>query len=636
MKKIFYSLILFISLFIFSDRVLADEPYACYYKSSTVDFLVYDESPALNAHKIRATALSSFKVNNENQDVGATWREKSLQVYGENRKLEITDGCYKYMYYDQVDDWIFGGSNKIYFSNDLVEIKGVDLVLKVAEYVESSENAILEELYCSYGANSEDLLHNGLGDLNTITFKITGNESSGNYEIFRNFQSFYHGTYTKNGKSNNYGYSINGVQYSVYDKFHIRIFLEDATTTWSCPKTIFVGLTHKQGLFTESKERHLAYSNSQVSEFYNNNKWNEYKRNVVNYYLNYDASYVEYEQSSSAQGKMCEFSLENSNNFEIALQEYSYSDGDKFYRAYKKSDSMDNVTINVPSGIIFDDCSGLSEIYTDCLQKEKCTISTTYFDKSTKLVSNAKLNSEDSGTAEEGTKLIDGEEYKQLLCNLSGKVNKLNDKSIINSLPTLKVSNNSGKETKEYKINALDCNTWKYSSTYNCPNGNCDDIAYTISNQVTAIRDYCNGTYDRYLNNMSDAALIARKEECKSFNTFYDSLVKQGIITDLSAGCDFISNDLAEKLIWVLDLLKIAGPILALGLGTLDFIKVIASGDSDKEMKNAFKRFSTRILSAILLFIIPVILAFLMDAFIGNQEGYNIDNPFCIDVYGGK
>ena len=100
-------------------------------------------------------------------------------------------------------------------------------------------------------------------------------------------------------------------------------------------------------------------------------------------------------------------------------------------------------------------------------------------------------------------------------------------------------------------------------------------------------------------------------------------------MSDLTSGCDFVTNDLLDKLVWILDLVKIAGPILALGLGTLDFIKVLAAGDADKELKNAFNRFSIRIVAAILLFIIPVLLAFLMDIFIGNQDGYNSDNPFC-------
>ena len=122
---------------------------------------------------------------------------------------------------------------------------------------------------------------------------------------------------------------------------------------------------------------------------------------------------------------------------------------------------------------------------------------------------------------------------------------------------------------------------------------------------------------------------IARKDECLAFDDLYTDMVEKGIINDLSIGCDFVTSELAEKLKWALDLLKIAGPIAALGLGTLDFIKAIASGDSDKEMKSAFKRFTTRMIAAALLFIIPLILAFMMDTFIGNQDGYDSENPFC-------
>ena len=61
----------------------------------------------------------------------------------------------------------------------------------------------------------------------------------------------------------------------------------------------------------------------------------------------------------------------------------------------------------------------------------------------------------------------------------------------------------------------------------------------------------------------------------------------------------------------------------------VSIIKTVASGDADKEMKNTFKKFGTRLIAAVLLFLIPFILAFLMDLFLGNQNGYNSDDPFC-------
>ena len=141
--------------------------------------------------------------------------------------------------------------------------------------------------------------------------------------------------------------------------------------------------------------------------------------------------------------------------------------------------------------------------------------------------------------------------------------------------------------------------------------------------------NYCNEIYSQGHNYNDGSNYTSRLDECVQFNAFYSSLVTRGLIRDLSSSCKMLSNDFVEKLVWILDILKIAGPILAVGLGTLDFIKVVVSGDANKEMKSAFKKFSIRIVSAILLFIVPVILAFLMDTFLGNQDGYDSDNPFC-------
>ena len=125
-------------------------------------------------------------------------------------------------------------------------------------------------------------------------------------------------------------------------------------------------------------------------------------------------------------------------------------------------------------------------------------------------------------------------------------------------------------------------------------------------------------------------------DECISFNDFYQELVKQNIINDLSIDCNILSEGLIDILRDFLNIIKIAGPLLALGLGTLDFVRTVASGDADKEMKNTFKRFSTRLIAAALLFLVPFILAFLMDLFLGNQDGYNSDNPFCSIVDWGE
>ena len=100
-------------------------------------------------------------------------------------------------------------------------------------------------------------------------------------------------------------------------------------------------------------------------------------------------------------------------------------------------------------------------------------------------------------------------------------------------------------------------------------------------------------------------------------------------IDNFGANCDILSNDIVDILKQALNIIKIAGPILAIGLGMLDFVKAIIAEDPDKEQKTAFKHFLYRIIAAVLLFLIPLLLAFMMDLFLKNKDGYNSDDPFC-------
>ena len=172
-----------------------------------------------------------------------------------------------------------------------------------------------------------------------------------------------------------------------------------------------------------------------------------------------------------------------------------------------------------------------------------------------------------------------------------------------------------------------------------CSPDNCEEDAEYLSVQgIKNVVKYCNQVYSKYPEARNDihGQIITRMQECISFNNFYSELVNKGIIDDFSNDCGILSKDLVEKIEWILDIIKIAGPLLAIGLGTLDFIKTVASGDADKEMKTTFKRFGIRLIAAVLLFLIPIILAFLMDLFLGNEAGYDSDNPFCVNVDWGE
>jgi len=153
-------------------------------------------------------------------------------------------------------------------------------------------------------------------------------------------------------------------------------------------------------------------------------------------------------------------------------------------------------------------------------------------------------------------------------------------------------------------------------------------VEYAIEQGTRKIASYCNDIYENY--GKDKTKYEKAMKECLGFSDFYKEVVKNGVISsDLSSDCPLLSSDMIAKLKWVLNIFRIVAPLLAFGLGTIDFIKVIASGDADKELKNAGKRLLFRIIAAVLLLVIPTILAFILDVFLGNSDGYDSDNPFC-------
>ena len=296
-------------------------------------------------------------------------------------------------------------------------------------------------------------------------------------------------------------------------------------------------------------------------------------------------------------------------------------------------------TIDIPSGKLMESCDDLPYLYTDCLDGNatNCKISATQFAGSTKLVQNAIINEMDRTTIELAMSRYNGYMYKFMVCELGDRLNYLTkrDNKTLSAIEKLKFYDADGTNEKLYGINELitnQCdNGFGIRTIFDCNDQICQsNLDYSTEQKIKEIKTYCNEMYNGLTHDkMKNPSYIGRVEECIGFDNFYSSLVSNGIIRDLSNGCNVLSDDFTGKLIWILDIMKIAGPLLAIGLGTLDFIKAVASGDADKEMKSAFKRFSTRLIAAVLLFVIPFILAFLMDTFIGNQNGYDTNNPFC-------
>lgn len=230
-----------------------------------------------------------------------------------------------------------------------------------------------------------------------------------------------------------------------------------------------------------------------------------------------------------------------------------------------------------------------------------------------------EMTTEDFEEAQKNQQFMNGTRFKDLLGQLKGPLSyfdasALNIKINIDGNSNATLNNNI---TTNYEL----CD----GDTSVCS----ENARYLTERGLMNVREYCNEIYSAYSENKNASDMQLRMDECLSFDEFYEQLVNNGLIEDLANGCDIITGDLAEKLNYFLDIIKIAGPLIALGLGTVDFIKVIANGDADKEMKNAFKKFMIRLGAAALLFIIPIIIAFLLDIFMKPDSGYEADNPFC-------
>ncbi len=215
------------------------------------------------------------------------------------------------------------------------------------------------------------------------------------------------------------------------------------------------------------------------------------------------------------------------------------------------------------------------------------------------------------------TQLLDGRRFKELLGAVKTPLSYISNDAL--NIP-LTIDGNTSATLNDVEANDL-----------LCFGDDCQlNAKYLTEQGLKDVKNYCNelySNYDRYKNDPD--SLKKRMDECVSFNNFYDQLVNQGIVDNLANYCGILSQDFAAKLKYFLNIIMVAGPLLALGLGTVDFVKVLANGDADKEMKNAFKRLLTRLGAAALLFLVPIILAFLLELFIKPDSGYDPDNPFC-------
>ena len=108
-----------------------------------------------------------------------------------------------------------------------------------------------------------------------------------------------------------------------------------------------------------------------------------------------------------------------------------------------------------------------------------------------------------------------------------------------------------------------------------------------------------------------------------SIDLQYDNEKESIVIVDC---LDLFSDNFISNLNSILFIIRIAIPILLIVLGILDFVKAIFAGKED-EMKKAQSNFIRRVIAAIVVFLIPTLVNFLLE--IANGIWNNIDPNSC-------
>lgn len=638
-NKMLLILFTFLSIVLFNNKVEALE---CLYESTDGDQIAINQFiSGDNDYIAYASPVGTITVD------GTEITDFTPKVYNSDEifnSWKKTETCYEKLMYNESF-----GSDEVYVCNDWNDCKKGDkkFYLKEPYSGKTPENVGLKEMRCTYESP------NNTGYKKTYSFLIklekqSSSEMNGSYSLWYNYDKLYDNDFDKTGINETVmsPFAYLGEK-SYMDSFTIRTFWDEEKGYFQCPDTIAVTDECEINALLGSSDcaHYIGYKYSGESDYKSSNLINisSVKHNV--YTLSSNASYIEYD-SNYSENSICAYTYEDkicnpdeSNctpDIKVNLIKRSYPNGiEEIFSAVNTNYqvSYDMIVDTKINKININSCDDLPEIYTDCMNNQNsntCKVTETEFEGSEKLVTNEWSNTQDITDVIEGMAIVNGLEYKQLVCDLSSKLKSYTSISSLKLSPSLTIYDSLGETKSSYNITNLKCSDWNISTGYSCSGENCKDILrYSIQNSIIEIKEYCNNIYTKYANKKDNNIFKIRTDECISFTDFHNYLIKENLIEDLSAGCGFISDELYEKLDYILDIIKIAAPLLAIGLGMLDFVKVIAAGDADKEMKAAFNRFSRRLIAAALLFIIPAVLSLILNIFLHNEPGYDEDNPFC-------
>lgn len=141
----------------------------------------------------------------------------------------------------------------------------------------------------------------------------------------------------------------------------------------------------------------------------------------------------------------------------------------------------------------------------------------------------------------------------------------------------------------------------------------CKSQKTTILNErETELRKYCKDVLENY--DFDGGVEQDCLDACLNISETVKAMKKNnGLLNSQNGECGF-STRLASWGLNIMKWVKYVVPVFVIIFGIFDFIKAIGA-DKEDEMKKSQKKFTTRLIAAALIFIIPFILEFVLDKF---------------------
>ena len=625
MKKVFYSLAIFLSIFIINVNVVKAEKYVCVYtytengKNLTYYVDMNDESTDTPKVKVFSTISASDSLDGEKHTKNGTkWSiqnwENADGVVSPSISFKDSNGtCPGYLVYRPNAD---GNKDYLYFSTSIVSVNGYYTFKPISnipdctyvgqlptneEHSKITSGAVLNVWYNNgnpiYTLSSTNKFYNYNENYNVNTGSFTENSELKNF-LTKSFSD-----------KKKYGnYELNPTDGSTWLKIEFpnrSDFVESYLETGSCPTMHFNqdSSLYTFGIYSDGFAEDADIFKFSKSDFENNiieddvftcgpYKITQLKNgtNLENVVIDV---YFRKNKISNAYEYYYSFVDYNDNNKTYSDTKTLFDPYSDSYRALELDYSYVHYTIGVDSDAY--------KSYISALDGNSCpstsSVNVNYNSDPRFMYLTLKQNS-NTGTYDET--------FKKYLGGLKNPLSIYAPKALDYTLTV---------EGAPTTLSGIDANDTFCTSTECAFNAG----QYTIT-AIEKIKRYCSSVY-RYESNNT-----VKKAECTSFTNFLNSLVNDGVLSldDISTGCGFITGGLSKEIKKIFNIIKIAGPILAVLLGMIDFAKAVASPDADKEMKDANKRFIRRLIAAALLFIVPTLLSFLINIFIGDKLGEDV------------